>query len=143
MSRSLALIAASAFAAASIATHAQGDSHAAHHPAQAASADKPAATTAPGAGAPDSARMAQHLQAMQALQAQMAAAKTPAERKALMAAQMKLMQDGQSMMGGMGPGHTADCQQQMDRMDQRMAMMQSMMQKMMDRMPMSPAAPSR
>lgn len=74
----------------------------------------------------------------------MAGAKTPAEREALMAEHMKLMQEGMSMMGGMTPGKApanAKARQQM--IEKRMDMMQSMMQMMMDRMPMSPAAPAK
>lgn len=57
----------------------------------------------------------------------MMAAKTPAERQALMADHMKMMQAGMSMMG------------QSKDIEQRMDMMQSMMQMMMDRMENMPA----
>jgi hypothetical protein len=88
--------------------------------------------------------MDKHMKAMQAMHEKMASAKTPAEREALMAEHMKLMQEGMSMMGGMAPGKApanAAARQQM--MEKRMDMMQSMMQMMMDRMPMSPAAPGK
>jgi hypothetical protein len=70
-------------------------------------------------------------------------AKTPGERNALMTDQMNLMQNGMSMMGGMGagammgkPGHMATRQVMME---QRLDMMQSMMQMTMDRMQSVPA----
>jgi hypothetical protein len=72
----------------------------------------------------------------------MLTAKTPDEHSALMATQMRLMQDGMNMMGDMGggammgkPDDAAARQELMEqRMDMLQSMMQSMMQLMMDRM---------
>ena len=121
--------------------------HAVHHPAQGASS--------PWSAAERMAGMDAHMKAMQAMHDKMAATRSPEERQALMAENMKLMQDGMTLMGGMGPGMgmgmgkpgtpggamTPQMRQQM--MEKRMDMMQSMMQMMMDRMPMSPAAPAK
>jgi hypothetical protein len=78
---------------------------------------------------------------MQAMHNKMMAAKTPEERNALMAEQMKLMQGGMGMMGRMGPGAMAgkpgDMAARQGMMEQRMDMMQSMM--MMDRTAPAPA----
>jgi hypothetical protein len=86
---------------------------------------------------------ADQMKAMQQMHEKMLAAKTPAERNALMAEQMKLMQNGMHMMGGIGagaaPGKPADMAARQAMMEQRMDMMQSMMQMMMDRMPSVPA----
>lgn len=139
--RTLAFVATLAMA--SIPSFAQGDQHQAHHPAGTASAAMPAPATSKPAGGPHMAMMDKHMKAMQAMHERMAGAKTPAERQALMAEHMKLMQEGMSMMGGMAPGkapaNAADRQQMMEK---RMDMMQSMMQMMMDRMPVSPTAPT-
>ncbi len=135
---------AATLAAVSAASFAQDDQHKAHHPAGAASAAMPAPATGKPAGMPDMAMMDKHMKTMQAMHDKMASAKTQAEREALMAEHMKLMQEGMSMMGGMAPGKapaSAAARQQM--MEKRMDMMQSMMQMMMDRMPMSPAAPAK
>lgn len=51
------------------------------------------------------ARMDQQMTAMRSLHEQMANARTPEERNALMASQRALMQSGMQMMGGMGPGN--------------------------------------
>ena len=84
---------------------------------------------------------ADQMKAMQQMHEKMLVAKTPAERNALMAEQMKLMQNGMNMMGGMGgmsagakPGRPADMAARQGMMEQRMDMMQSMMLMMMDRM---------
>jgi hypothetical protein len=50
------------------------------------------------------AQMDQQMTAMRSMHDQMASAKTPAERNALMAAHRAVMQNGMQMMGGMGPG---------------------------------------
>jgi hypothetical protein len=130
--------------------------HDVHHPAQATAIQvaqaQPAATsmgmravaTAPG--------YADQMKAMQQMHDKMMAAKTPEERTALMADQMKLMQGSMNMMGGMGgmggkagmgagaaAGKPADMAARQGMMEQRMDMMQSMMQMMMDRMPAVPA----
>ena len=89
---------------------------------------------------------ADQMKAMQQMHEKMVAAKTPAERNALMAEQMKLMQNGMNMMGGMGgmgaggaPGNPADMATCQGLMEQRMDMMQSMMQMMMHHMQSGPA----
>ncbi len=86
----------------------QADPHAAHHPAMAAGA-APAPASTPAAPDPAIARMDVQLKAMADMHARMTAAKTPAERKALMPAQMKLMQDGMEMMNAMHAGGMARC----------------------------------
>jgi hypothetical protein len=111
-------------------------------------------TPMPGMASPPAAmndRMAmmdKHMQAMREMHDKMARARTPEERNALMAEHMKLMQDGMSMMGGMGPGGmkgmggmgamSGDMAGHQQMMEKRMEMMQSMMQMMMDRMPAAP-----
>lgn len=97
------------------------------------------------------ARMDARMMDMQEMHEKMMAAKTPDERSAMMAAQMKLMQDGMTMMKGMSSGGMAGMQGDMamkkgsgsgmshDMMEKRMDMMQAMMQMMMDRMPQAPA----
>lgn len=84
----------------------QADPHAAHHPAMAAGA-APAPASTPAAPDPAIARMDVQLKAMAEMHARMTAAKTPAERKALLPAQMKLMQDGLEMMNAMHEGGMA------------------------------------
>lgn len=64
--------------------------HAAHHPAEA---------TAPAAAKAD-----KQMKMMEDMHKKMMAAKTPAERQALMAEHMKAMQGGMSMMCEMGSG---------------------------------------
>ena len=85
---------------------------------------------------------ADQMKAMQAMHEKLMAAKTPEERNALMAEQMKLMQSGMGMMGRMGPGAMAgkpgDMAARQGMLEQRMDMMQSMTQMMMDRMPPAP-----
>jgi hypothetical protein len=122
------------------------EDHSAHHPANTPGAS---ASEMPAAGKMDKGQMAgmdQHMKAMQAMHEKMMAAKTPAERQALMAEHMKLMQDGMAMMksmGGMsgmgamqgGKGMDADMGARQQMMEKRMDMMESMMQMMMDRMP--------
>ena len=130
MFRFRTLAVAATLAAVSAASFAQDDQHKAHPPAGAASAAMPAPATGKPAGMPDMAMMDKHMKTMQAMHDKMASAKTQAEREALMAEHMKLMQEGMSMMGGMAPGKapaSAAARQQM----------------MMDRMPMSPAAPAK
>jgi hypothetical protein len=122
----------------------------AHHPAPATviqvAQAQPAATgmgMRAGAAAPG---FADQMKAMQQMHDKMMATKTPEERTALMAEQMKLMQGSMNMMGGMGgmgagagAGKPADMAARQGMMEQRMDMMQSMMQMMMDRMPAVPA----
>jgi hypothetical protein len=138
-----ATLTASAWAAAD-------DQHDSHHPAQTATVQVAQATPAKpgmGAGMGASAAMpgyAEQMKAMRDMHDKVMAAKTPEERNALMAEQMKLMQNGMSMMGGMGSGammggKPGDMAARQGMMEQRMEMMQSMMQMMMDRMPSVPA----
>ena len=131
---------------------ASDDQHDSHHPAQAATVQVAQATPAKpgmgmGAGMGASAAMpgyAEQMKAMRDMHDKVMAAKTPEERNALMTEQMKLMQNGMSMMGGMGPGammggQPGDMTARLGMMEQRMNMMQSMMQMMMDRMLSVPA----
>ena len=132
---------------------ASDDQHDSHHPAQAATVQVAQATPAKpgmGAGMGASAAMpgyAEQMKAMRDMHDKVMAAKTPEERHALMAEQMKLLQNGMTMMGGMGGmgpgammgGKPGDMTARQGMMEQRMDMMQSMMQMMMDRMPSVPA----
>jgi len=125
---------------------ADADSHQAHHPDGTASA--PAARAMPGKARPDMARMDVQMKAMQQMHDKMMATKTPAERDALAAEHMKIMQDSMSMMNGMSPGGMGgmgsasvtkgDLAARHHTMEARMEMMQATMQMMMDRLPMAP-----
>lgn len=86
------------------------------------------------------------MKAMGEMHQKMMSAKTPEEKKALMAEHMKTMQEGMKMMGMMGGAGMQGQMPMPDGMDQhhqmmekRMAMMEAMMQMMMDRMA-APAA---
>lgn len=91
------------------------------------------------------------IKAMREMHEKLVNAKTPEERNALMAAQMKTMQEGMAtmnMMGGAGMGGMqggkpapGDMNQRQQMMEKRMDMMQSMMQMMVDRIPPAPAKP--
>ena len=125
----------------------QDEQHAAHHPDAPAPAAKaspdsdpaPAATHAPSAESPDLAAMDAHVKAMHEMHEKMMAAKSPAERKALMAEQEALMRKGMSMMrnppassaGDMG----CDMGEHHQHMAKHMEMMEAMMQMMLDRHP--------
>ena len=147
-----------AMAAASLGAVAQTDAeHTQHH------ASEPAKKTlkVPTAKSPSKPNesvvaMDGKIKAMREMHEKMMAAKTPEERKALMADHMKAMQDGMSMMekmdsmggmsmmGGNGPdakqgGMSMDMMNHHEAMQKRMEMMTTMMQMMMDRMPASPA----
>ena len=129
------------------------DQHGSHHPAPAAAIQvaqaQPAATSMGMRAGATPPGYADQMKAMQQMHDKMMAAKTPEERTALMAEQMKLMQGSMNMMGGMGgmggmgagaaAGKPADMAARQGMMEQRMDMMQSMMQMMMDRMPPVPA----
>lgn len=109
---------------------ADADEHQAHHPAVTASA--PATKAMPGEARPDMARVNNQVKAMRRMHDKMMAAKTPAERDALTAEHMKIMQDSMTMMkGDMAARHQT--------MEARMEMMQATMQMMMDRLPTAPA----
>ena len=99
--------------------------------------------------------MEPRMKAMKDMQHKMMAAKTPAERQALMADHMKAMQDGMAMMkekhgsmqgmqgmGAMGEGKAmpADMAKRHQMMTDHMATMQTMMDMMSQRMPATPAA---
>ena len=58
----------------------------------------------PGKVRPEMAQMDSQMRAMQEMHDKMMAAKTPEERSALMAEQMKTMQNGMTMMNGMSSG---------------------------------------
>jgi hypothetical protein len=108
------------------------------------------------------AAMEPRMKAMKDMHQKMMAAKTPAERLALMADHMNAMQGGMAMMkemhggrqgmggmagmagmGGMdhGKGTPAGMAQRHQMMTEHMATMQTMMDMMMQRMPASPATP--
>lgn len=113
--------------------------HDAHHPAGSVSAPK----AMPGKAASDMSVMDTQVKAMGEMHDKMTAAKTPEERNALMAEQMKTMQDSMAMMNGMSAGAMGSMKgmpksamgTHHQLMEKRMEMMQSMMQMMMDRMP--------
>lgn len=157
----LALLLADASLGAAAQTAAE---HEQHHPQGAAAAPAmPAAAQPampPNAMGPgqmaNMARMDEHMKAMRAMHDKMAAARTPAERQALMAEHMKLMQEGMGMMkqmgagmqgmggqgsmglmGGLpaGKGMPADLAARHQMMEKRLEMMESMLQMMMDRLP--------
>ena len=139
-SLSLAL-AISTFGAHAWATDAEP--HQTHHPAATASA--PAVKAMPGKARPDMTRMDSQMKAMHEMHDKMMAAKTPAERDALTAEHMKIMQDGMTMMNGMSPGGMGgtgamkgDMAARHQAMEARMEMMQATMQMMMDRLPTTP-----
>jgi hypothetical protein len=119
----------------------------------------PAATTPPAPDAFD-----RQMKAMQEMHKKMQAAKTPAERSALMDEHMKLLQSGMTMMGagnsgGMGMGMMQQGAQAKpaapaasgnsgmgggmmgmhSQMERRMAMMEQMMQMMVDRQAAMPS----
>ena len=142
--RSLALaIAMGAVCAPAMAN--QDSQHQGHHPTDSSVATAknvapdPAPAATPALSSQDMAGMDAHMKAMQEMHEKMMAAKTPEQRKALMAEHMKLMQGGMKMMGDMSPGGAGamkcDTGEQHGQMEKRMQMLQSMMQMMMDRMP--------
>lgn len=72
------------------------------------------------------------MKSMRKMHDKMMGAATPAERQALMAEHMKVMQDGMAMMGQMKNG-AAGMPMTPEMMGKRMDMMEMMMQMMMDR----------
>lgn len=120
------------------------DDHSAHHPPEGSPATaQPAPASALGTQAYE-----RQMKVMQEMHLKLQAAKTPAERAALMSEHMKLMQAGMSMMGAMrgmgsvgGMGGPAGQSPQggmgmmnmHTHMERRMAMMEQMMQMMVDR----------
>lgn len=137
-------------ASAGAATDEQRDSH---HPAATPTVQATQVQpgiTAPGmgnmksmAGGPSMPGMEAQMKTMREMHDKMLAANTPEQRNALMAEHMKIMQNGMSMMGDMGPGammaKPGDMAARQGMLEQRMDMMQSMMQMMMDRMQSVPA----
>ncbi len=117
------------------------DQHQAHHPAGTAS--MPAPKAMPGQTRPDVARMDTQIKSMREMHDKMMAAKTPADRDALTAEHMKIMQDGMTMMNGMSPGGMSGMKGDMaarhQTMETRMEMMQATMEMMMDRLPAAQA----
>lgn len=121
--------------------------HTQHHPAP-ANASAPGPAPAAAQAMPAMPQMQQHMQehmaTMQALRNKLAAAKTPAEREALMGDHMKAMQEGMDMMknmggmGGMGGGKAPAGTATMDP-SQRMQAMEMRMDMMMQRMPATPS----
>ena len=116
---------------------ADADEHQAHHPAGAASA--PATKGMLGKARADMARMDSQMMAMHEMHDKMMAANTPAERDALTAEHMRIMQDSMTMMNGMSPGSMGgmkgDMAARRQTMEARMEMMLATMQMMMDRLP--------
>jgi hypothetical protein len=77
--------------------------HAAHHPEGAASAPSASAPPAkPSAATPE--KFEQQMLMMQGMHKRMQSARTPAEKQALMAEHLKVMESGMEMMSQMGPG---------------------------------------
>ena len=111
----------------------QADDHDGHHPA---------AESAPQVDAASSDQQMKAMHEMREMHRKMMAAKTPAERAALMKDHMKAMQGGMAMMGQMGARMQiqrdgkppmADSPSYRENMMQRMNMMEMMMQMMVDR----------
>lgn len=143
-----------AIAAASFGTFAQTDAeHTQHHaPTPAKKAIKAPATKSPSVPNEAMVAMDGKIKAMREMHEKMTTAKTPDERKALMADHMKVMQDGMSMMEKMDSmgdmkgmasqgsdakknGISMDMMEHHDAMQKRMEMMTTMMKMMMDRLP--------
>lgn len=139
--------------------YAQTDAdHAQHHPAASTKKiSKPAEVKANPVLKESMTNMDSQMKVMREMHEKMMSAKTPEERKALMADHMKAMQDGMSMMnssaqmdamkstGGMGSdatkgGMPMGMMAHHEMMEKRMEMMTTMMQMMMDRLP-TPAVP--
>jgi hypothetical protein len=141
-------------AGAAFGTFAQTDAeHAQHHPEESTKKSAKAPMAKPNPMLQEKmAAMDSNMAMMRAMHARMEAAKTPAERKALMADHRKAMQEGMNMMGsmdamggmkdmgGIAPGAnkggmSMDMMGHHQMMEKRMDMMTSMMQMMMDRLP--------
>ena len=118
--------------------------HTQHHPAEPTKKASKASTVKPPSMAKESrAAMDSQMKTMREMHEKMMAAKTPEERSAIMAENMKAMQSGMSMMrdagmmgmpmkDGMPMMEGMHMQHQM--MQKRMEMMTNMMQMMMDQM---------
>ena len=101
-------------------------------------ASAPASSSTPKFAPPKAAQMDAQMKSMRDMHDKMMAAKTPAERQALMADHLKAMQDGMTMMGqmkGAKPNRApaGDMPMSPEMMGKRMDMMEMMMQMMMDR----------
>lgn len=133
-------------AVASAAAMAQDVHHSPHHPAGSASAP-PRHDIGSPAGVTVMVRMNAQMQAMQAMHEKIIAAKTPAEREALMPEHMKLMQESMSMLRGMSPAKPSPSRrnpaERQQILEGRVDMMESMMQMLVDGMPVPPLAPGR
>lgn len=135
-----ALALAVSFAAASpLSLAADSTQHDEHHPdapaAKAASRKQLKVTGTLKASAEQMGKMDAQMKAMRDMHEKMMAAKTSEEHHALMAEQMRTMQDGMPMMNGMMAGNSTNAQPMSPEMMQKqMEMMQVMMQMMMDRM---------
>ena len=141
-----------ALATAALTSWAQTTAEQAQHQAHVLATEQASAPTSdlatPGS-AGKMAAMDSKMKTMQEMHQKMMNAKTPEEKKALMAEHMKTMQDGMammSMMGGAGMGGMqgqkpmpGNMKQRQQMMEKRMEMMEAMMQMMMDGMP-APAA---
>ena len=142
-----------ALATAAIGSWAQtATEHAQHQANVLATEQSPSPTadlTGPTGSAEKMAAMDGKMNAMRDMHEKMMSAKTPEEKKALMAEHMKTMQEGMAMMSMMGGSGMAGMQgkkpmpgtmkERQQRMEKRMDMMETMMQMMMDGMP-APAA---
>jgi hypothetical protein len=132
-------------------TDARVDAQHKQHQANVLATEQASATPAASAAAPTNAgkmaAMDSKMKAMDEMHQKMMAAKTPEEKKALMAEHMKTMQEGMKTMDMMGGTGMADMQgkrpkpgnmdQHHQMMEKRMSMMESMMRMMMDQMPAS------
>lgn len=128
-----ALVLAAAIALPMAASGQSSEDHTAHHPdAASAPAAPPQAPPAAAPAAPAGGAMDAQMKSMRKMHDKMMGAATPAERQALMAEHMKVMQDGMAMMGQMKNG-AAGMPMTPEMMGKRMDMMEMMMQMMMDR----------
>ena len=137
-----------ALATAALTSWAQTTPEQAQHQAHVLATEQLSAPTsdlaAPPGGAGKMAAMDNKMKTMQEMHEKMMNAKTPEEKKALMAEHMKTMQDGMammSMMGGAGMGGMqgqkpmpGNMKQRQQMLEKRMEMMETMMQMMMDGM---------
>lgn len=132
MALAFALTSAASFAADPV-------EHAEHHPEKAA-APAPTAKATKASGE-QMIKMDAQMKSMRDIHEKMMAAKTPEERKLLMAEHMKTMHEGMQMMNGMMTRQSADKSAMPPQMMQKqMGMMQMEMQMMMDHMAVHDAA---
>src|ERR1035437_5767857 len=136
-----------ALATAALTSWAQTTAEQAQHQAHVSATEQASAPTsdlAPPGGAGKMAAMDSKMKTMQEMHQKMMSAKTPEEKKALMAEHMKTMQEGMTMMSMMGGAGMGDMQgqkpmpgnmkQRQQMLEKRMEMMETMMQMMMDGM---------